>query len=253
MDELRLPGGKGEESKEEAPKEEAEDDGESQEERMKVLRRSPLGQIKWRRVVFDESHNGEHPPWPLLPPPPPPLPLTSPLPFTPSTSPPPSPSPAVKMPTTAQARACALLVADRRWCCSGTPVNTDIRDLIGQLAALQLDPLCNASAFEALVRGPFLSSSTSHTAMGREQQIIFETAGWRPSWCLRLLKQVTPSLVSCVLTLFHGRLSWCLRRLVRVHVGTRLCTALSIRLMVRYPSSPPSLLPWLLRVLSSVS
>ena len=128
-----------------------------------------IGRIKWRRVVFDESHNGEgqwgavgvgmvmtwalthfldqftdHP-YSLF---------CHSLTPTPSHTPP-LPSPPVKTPSTAQSRICALLEADRRWCCSGTPVNTDIRDLLGQFAALRMTPLDNPAAFEALIRGPF--------------------------------------------------------------------------------------------------
>ncbi|GAQ77811.1 hypothetical protein KFL_000040120 [Klebsormidium nitens] len=81
-------------------------------------RLSPLHAINWWRVVLDESHT-------------------------------------VKDPTVQQSRACAALKADRRWCCSGTPINTSISDLYGQFVFLGLDPLDDRQTFLDEISRPF--------------------------------------------------------------------------------------------------
>uniref|UniRef100_A0A7I4DZM6 SNF2 family DNA-dependent ATPase n=1 Tax=Physcomitrium patens TaxID=3218 RepID=A0A7I4DZM6_PHYPA len=70
----------------------------------------PLLNVNWWRVVLDESHT-------------------------------------VKDPAPLHSRACAQLKADRRWCCTGTPINTSIYDLYGQFLFLKLDPLDSKSTF----------------------------------------------------------------------------------------------------------
>ena len=57
----------------------------------------------------------------------------------------------VKDPKTAAARACVDLPADRRWVCTGTPINNAVEDLHGQLGALRLQPLCFKGFFDAQV------------------------------------------------------------------------------------------------------
>ena len=61
----------------------------------------------------------------------------------------------VKDPTVQQSRACAALKADRRWCCSGTPINTSISDLYGQFVFLGLDPLDDRQTFLDEISRPF--------------------------------------------------------------------------------------------------
>ena len=107
----------------------------------------PLGAIAWHRLVLDESERaggrggtsglrGTLPsallcvgcrakhvlsraaPVPCHAPPPPPAGHT------------------VKNPSVGHSKACTALVSDRRWLCTGTPVNTDITDLFGQFCVL---------------------------------------------------------------------------------------------------------------------
>ena len=68
----------------------------------------PCEQIQWHRIILDESHNikGE----------------------------------------TAQSRACLALHAQRKWCVTGTPLNTGIEDLQRQLAFIGVAPLGDSPA-----------------------------------------------------------------------------------------------------------
>ncbi|KAK9827580.1 hypothetical protein WJX81_000554 [Elliptochloris bilobata] len=75
----------------------------------------PLGRIKWHRVVLDESHT-------------------------------------IKFGNTKQAKACIALSSDRRWCVSGTPLNTDINDLLSQFNFLGLIPFGHKPFFDLHVR-----------------------------------------------------------------------------------------------------
>jgi hypothetical protein len=79
---------------------------------------SPLHRVKWHRLVLDESHT-------------------------------------VKNHTVGHSRACAALDADRRWLCTGTPINTDVADLYGQFAVLRLAPYSGKPFFDARVRAAF--------------------------------------------------------------------------------------------------
>ncbi|KAJ7517354.1 hypothetical protein O6H91_21G020400 [Diphasiastrum complanatum] len=78
----------------------------------------PLLSVNWWRVVLDESHT-------------------------------------VKDPAPLHSRACARLKADRRWCCTGTPINTSIYDLYGQFLFLKLEPLDNKSTFRRRIGRPY--------------------------------------------------------------------------------------------------
>ncbi|KAG0572879.1 hypothetical protein KC19_VG131700 [Ceratodon purpureus] len=78
----------------------------------------PLLTVNWWRVVLDESHT-------------------------------------VKDPAPLHSRACAQLKADRRWCCTGTPINTSIYDLYGQFLFLKLDPLDSKSTFRRRIGRPY--------------------------------------------------------------------------------------------------
>ncbi|CAK9225479.1 unnamed protein product [Sphagnum troendelagicum] len=78
----------------------------------------PLLTVNWWRVVLDESHT-------------------------------------VKDPAPLHSRACARLQADRRWCCTGTPINTSIYDLYGQFLFLKLEPLDNKSTFRKRIGRPY--------------------------------------------------------------------------------------------------
>ena len=63
----------------------------------------PLHQVQWRRVILDEAHT-------------------------------------VKASPSSQTRACLKLASKLRWAVTGTPVCTDVGDLLGQLRFLQLGP-----------------------------------------------------------------------------------------------------------------
>jgi SNF2 family DNA or RNA helicase len=52
-------------------------------------------------------------------------------------------------------KACVAVQADRRWCCTGTPINNDITDLLGQFAAIRLQPFGSKTFFDAQVRPAF--------------------------------------------------------------------------------------------------
>ncbi|BBN00056.1 protein MpRAD5 [Marchantia polymorpha subsp. ruderalis] len=78
----------------------------------------PLLTVNWWRVVLDESHT-------------------------------------VKDPAPLHSRACAKLKAERRWCCTGTPINTSIYDLYGQFLFLKLEPLDNKGVFRRRIGRPY--------------------------------------------------------------------------------------------------
>lgn len=70
----------------------------------------PAAKIHWWRIVLDESHN-------------------------------------IKDPATAANKACTGLTSGRRWCVSGTPMTSQISDLIGQFKFLGLAPLDRPAYF----------------------------------------------------------------------------------------------------------
>ena len=77
---------------------------------------SPLHKVAWRRLVLDESH-------------------------------------CVKNPSAVQTRACADLIAERRWCCTATPVSgTDLWDLSGQMMALRVPHFRSPGVFRELYK-----------------------------------------------------------------------------------------------------
>ncbi|XP_024528527.1 DNA repair protein RAD5A-like [Selaginella moellendorffii] len=78
----------------------------------------PLLSVDWWRVVLDESHT-------------------------------------VKDPAPLHSRACTRLKANRRWCCTGTPINTSIYDLYGQFLFLKLEPLDNKNVFRKKIGRPY--------------------------------------------------------------------------------------------------
>ncbi|KAK9808795.1 hypothetical protein WJX72_003802 [[Myrmecia] bisecta] len=75
----------------------------------------PLGTIKWHRVVLDESHT-------------------------------------VKNPAVSHSEACTALASERRWCCTGTPINTAIDDLLGQFGMLHMVPFSTKAFFDSYVK-----------------------------------------------------------------------------------------------------
>jgi SNF2 family DNA or RNA helicase len=61
----------------------------------------------------------------------------------------------VKNAAAGQSKACIAVAAERRWCCTGTPLNNDITDLLGQFAALHMQPLATKSFFDSRVKPAF--------------------------------------------------------------------------------------------------
>ncbi|KAI7843193.1 hypothetical protein COHA_003176 [Chlorella ohadii] len=82
----------------------------------------PLGAIEWHRVVLDEAHT-------------------------------------VKNAAVGHSKACMALVSQRRWMCTGTPINTDVADLFGQFCVLGLAPFNNKTFFDAHVKHAYGSSA----------------------------------------------------------------------------------------------
>lgn len=93
----------------------------------------PLLSVNWWRVVLDESHT-------------------------------------VKDPAPLHSRACAKLKADRRWCCTGTPINTSIYDLYGQFWFLRLEPLDCKNVFRRRIGKPYERHSNNE-----DQIVLFWT------------------------------------------------------------------------------
>jgi len=66
-----------------------------------------------------------------------------------------------KNPAVGHTKACVALKADRRWLCTGTPLNTDISDLFGQFAVLHFAPFSSKSFFDCQVRHAFAHNACS--------------------------------------------------------------------------------------------
>lgn len=60
-----------------------------------------------------------------------------------------------------QSKACVNITADRRWVCTGTPLNNDITDLLGQFAVLQMQPFGTKSFFDSRIKPAFVCEWTS--------------------------------------------------------------------------------------------
>lgn len=78
----------------------------------------------------------------------------------------------VKDPTVQQSRACAALKADRRWCCSGTPINTSISDLHGQFVFLGLDPFDDRQTFVDEIGRPFERSFLTNDVYDKSKSLL---------------------------------------------------------------------------------
>jgi DNA repair protein RAD16 len=55
----------------------------------------------------------------------------------------------IKNPKPAQSQACLALSGTKRWCVTGTPIETGVGDLLGQLMFLKLAPWDNHAYFES--------------------------------------------------------------------------------------------------------
>ncbi|KAG1670539.1 hypothetical protein FOA52_015404 [Chlamydomonas sp. UWO 241] len=85
----------------------------------------PLGAVHWHRIVFDEGHS-------------------------------------VKACGALQTKACVALSAERRWCCTGTPIGTSVEELLGQFAAIHLSPMSTKPFFDAAFKPVFSNASRYH-------------------------------------------------------------------------------------------
>jgi SNF2 family DNA or RNA helicase len=61
----------------------------------------------------------------------------------------------VKNAAAAQSKACMAVAAERRWVCTGTPLNNDIMDLLGQFAVLHMQPLGSKPFFDSRIKPAF--------------------------------------------------------------------------------------------------
>ncbi|GAQ84668.1 DEAD-box protein [Klebsormidium nitens] len=100
-------------------------------------RLSPLHAVNWWRIVLDESHT-------------------------------------VKDPKAVHSRACAELTAERRWCCTGTPINTSISDLYGQFTFLKLSPFNTLATFQKEIGMPFEHASHGHGSSGAGRAVLVD-------------------------------------------------------------------------------
>jgi len=80
---------------------------------------SPLHGVQWYRLVLDESH-------------------------------------CAKESKSSQTKACVHIEAARRWCCSATPITTNIMDLHGQFEVLRMAPFSNKATFAARYKDSML-------------------------------------------------------------------------------------------------
>ncbi|KIY92295.1 hypothetical protein MNEG_15668 [Monoraphidium neglectum] len=53
------------------------------------------------------------------------------------------------------AKACMELESQRRWVCTGTPINNSVEDLLGQFCVLDMKPLSIKSFFDAHIKAAF--------------------------------------------------------------------------------------------------
>ncbi|GLC42798.1 hypothetical protein PLESTM_001380900 [Pleodorina starrii] len=82
----------------------------------------PCQAIKWHRIVFDEGHT-------------------------------------LKSAGAKLYKAAVELASDRKWLCTGTPINNAVDDLLGQFGAIHLAPLGKKSFFDSYIKYPFMAGS----------------------------------------------------------------------------------------------
>lgn len=108
-----------------------------------ILKDSPVGKVRWHRLVLDESQS-------------------------------------VKSASSTTTKLVEKIQAARRWCLSGTPMPNQIEDLHGQLAALQMYPYSGsgfATRLAPLHNGTWCTGNSSR-ASGSEQPLIKLLASW---------------------------------------------------------------------------
>ena len=70
----------------------------------------------------------------------------------------------VKNPAAVSTKAAIALTADRRWCCTGTPLSSSVEDLVGQCAAIHLQPLATKPFFDNHIKTTFATSHSDVSA-----------------------------------------------------------------------------------------
>lgn len=93
-----------------------------------LLFKYPLEYIHWHRIVVDESHT-------------------------------------LKQSETQTSKLCRKLSSSLRWCCTGTPMQTKVEDLIGQLQFINLVPITSKGMFESYRRHCGLAPLLQATVM----------------------------------------------------------------------------------------
>lgn len=76
--------------------------------------------------------------------------------------------------------------AERRWACSGTPINTDVKDLSGQFAALHMEPLASLQFQAAYLKNGLVTSPRTIFFLLRNLMIRHSKAAVEASGAMRL-------------------------------------------------------------------
>eukprot|EP00798_Chlamydomonas_sp_ICE-L_P005761 gene5761-6058_t len=100
-----------------------------------AIGRQTLQDVQWYSFIYDESHT-------------------------------------IKAKATKQSIACCSLAADRRWCCTGTPISNSFEDLVGQLGALHMTPIDSKPFYDRS-----LKNALGLAVAGAEDLVVVEGPG----------------------------------------------------------------------------